>query len=77
MLKTILAVVAASKFDPTPPNIIAEVFNTTRRGVVVGLDPEHITMGETESMIAKIIMQSSRTTGLGVVYDHIIGFSGS
>ena len=77
VLKTILAVVAASKFDPTPPNIIAEIFDTTRRGVMVGLDPEHITMVETESMIAKIIVQSSRTTGLGVVYDHIIGFSGS
>lgn len=77
VLKTILAVVAASKFDPTPPNIIAEVFDNTRRGVMVGLDPEHITMVETESMIAKIIVQSSRTTGLGVVYDHLIGFSGS
>lgn len=77
VLKTILAVVAASKFDPTPPNIIAEVFDTTRRGVMVGLDPEHITMVETEAMIAKIIVQSSRTTGLGVVYDHLIGFSGS
>lgn len=77
VLKTILAVVAASRFDPTPPNIIAEVFDTTRRGVMLSLDPEHITMVETESMIAKIIVQSSRTTGLGVVYDHIIGFSGS
>ncbi|HPS58735.1 MAG TPA: hypothetical protein PK514_11580 [Spirochaetota bacterium] len=77
VLKTILAVVAASKFDPTPPNIIAEVFDTTRREVMVGLDPEHITMVETESMIAKIIVQSSRTTGLGVVYDNLIGFSGS
>jgi len=44
---------------------------------MLSLDPEHITMVETESMIAKIIVQSSRTTGLGVVYDHIIGFSGS
>ncbi len=77
VLKTILAVVAASKFDPTPPNIIAEVFDTTRRSVMVGLDPEHITMVETESMIAKIIVQSSRTTGLGVVYDQLIGFAGS
>jgi len=77
VLKTILAVVAASKFDPTPPNIIAEVFDTTRRDVMVDLDPEHITMVETEAMIAKIIVQSSRTTGLGVVYDHLIGFSGS
>lgn len=77
VLKTILAVVAASKFDPTPPDIIAEVFDTTRREVMVGLDPEHITMVETESMIAKIIVQSSRTTGLGVVYDSLIGFEGS
>ncbi len=77
VLKTILAVVAASKFDPTPPHIIAEVFDTTRREVMVGLDPEHITMVETESMIAKIIVQSSRTTGLGVVYDSLIGFQGS
>ena len=65
VLKTILAVVAASRFDPTPPNIIAEVFDTTRRGVMLSLDPEHITMVETESMIAKIIVQSSRTRVLG------------
>lgn len=77
VLKTILAVVAASKHDPTPPDIIAEVFDTTRRGVMVGLDPDHITMVETEAMIAKIIVQSSRTTGLGVVYDSLIGFEGS
>ncbi len=77
VLKSVLAVVAASKDDPTKANIIAEMHDSSKREVVVNLDPENITMVETGTMIAKIIVQTSRTPGLGFVYNAIIGFAGS
>ena len=77
VLKAVLAVVAESKDDDTKANIIAEMYDNTKRDVVVSLDPESITMVETGRMIAKIIVQTSRTPGLGFVYNDIIGFAGS
>jgi len=77
VLKAILAVVAASKDDSTKANIIAEMYDPMKRDVITALDPEHITMVETGTMIAKIIVQTSRTPGLGFVYNDLIGFEGS
>ncbi len=77
VLKSVLAVIAASRNDPTKTNIIAEMYDTTKRDVVKNLDPKHITMVETGKMVAKIIVQTSRTPGLGFVYNDIIGYAGS
>jgi K+/H+ antiporter YhaU regulatory subunit KhtT len=77
VLKSVLAVIAASKEDPTRANIIAEMYDTTKRDVIVNLDPEQITMVETGRIVAKIIVQTSRTPGLGFVYNDIIGYAGS
>ncbi len=77
VLKAVLGVVAASMNDPTRANIIAEVFDKNKRSVITNLDPEKITLVDTEKIIARIIVQTSRTTGLAFVYDSIIGFSGS
>ncbi|MCP4134579.1 MAG: hypothetical protein GY754_26635 [bacterium] len=77
VLKSILAVVAASREDPSRANIIAEIYDKTKRHVMTNLDPEFITMVDTETIIAQIIVQTSRTTGLAFVYNDIIGFEGS
>lgn len=77
VMKTILAVVAASKDDDEKADIIAEVYDPVKRRVIRDLAPEEITMVETGRMIAKIIVQTSRTSGLGFVYDQLVGFQGS
>ena len=75
-LKTLLAVVAASKEDETRTNIITEVFDKNNRDLMISLAPDNITMVNTEEIIAKMIVQTSRSSGLGVVYSNLIGFDG-
>ncbi len=75
-LKTLLAVVAASRDDDTKANIVTEVFNKDNRELMVGLAPDNITMVDTEDMVAKIIVQTSRSSGLAAVYGNLIGFDG-
>ncbi|MCB1308581.1 MAG: hypothetical protein KDK30_10390 [Leptospiraceae bacterium] len=76
-LKAILAVVASSREDKTKANIIAEIYDYTKREVMVNLAPDNITMVNTRDIVARIIVQTSRTTGLAVVYSTLIGFDGS
>ncbi len=77
VLKTILGVVAASTDDKTKANIVAQIFDKTKRDVMINLSPDKITMVDAEDIVAKMIVQTSRSTGLSVVYSDIIGFHGS
>ncbi|MCB1172408.1 MAG: hypothetical protein KDK39_02530 [Leptospiraceae bacterium] len=76
-LKAILAVVASSKDDASKANIIAEVHDLTKREVMTNLAPDNITMVNTRDIVARIIVQTSRSSGLAVVYATLIGFDGS
>lgn len=75
-IKTLLAVVAASRDDATKASIATEVFDRKNRDLMISLAPENITIIETEDMLAKIIVQTSRSTGLAAVYGSLIGFEG-
>ena len=77
VIKSILAVLAASADHGNIPDIIAEIYDPTKRDVMKTLDPEHITIIESGRMIAKMIVQTSRTSGLASVYTELIGFDGS
>jgi len=77
VLKTLLACIASTTDDPVKPHIVAEIFDPVKKEVMQALDPDNITMVETGRMIAKIIVQTSRTSGLAYVYNSLVGFSGS
>lgn len=77
VMKAVLAVVAASREDETHAQIVAEIFDQTKRKVMINLAPNNITMVNTRDIVARIIVQTSRTSGLANVYSDIIGFHGS
>ena len=75
-LKSVLAVVAASREDATKAAIVTELFDYSNRKLIQSLAPTNITVIDTEDILAKIIVQTSRSTGLAAVYGGLIGFEG-
>jgi len=75
VMKTVLAVMAMR-----PPgkelNVVAEIFDPNNREILVGIAPEEITIVDTRELLAKIIVQTSRSTGLSIVYNEILSFDG-
>lgn len=58
-------------------NVVAEVFKQRNRQVVQDIDPEMISVLNAEEILAKIMVQTSRTSGLAVVYSELLSFQGS
>jgi hypothetical protein len=56
--------------------IVAEVFTDRNRQVVKDIAPGKVSAIDVEQILAKIMVQTSRTSGLAVVYSEILGFSG-
>ncbi len=75
VIKTILAVVA-SKPPGKELNIVAEVFDERNRKIVEEISPGEVTTVDTDDILAKILVQTSRSVGLAVVYGEILSFDG-
>lgn len=75
-LKSTLAVVAACQSKEELPSIVTQVYNESNREIIRSLAPDDITIVDPEDMIAKIIVQTSRSSGLAAVYSSLIGFDG-
>ena len=73
--KTLLAVVA-TRDDDTDVNIVAEVFHQRNRDIVRGIAPGSIATLDANEILAKILVQTSRSVGLSVVYSEILSFDG-
>jgi ion channel POLLUX/CASTOR len=73
-IKTILAVVASLPDGAAVP-IIAEIFHDRNREVVRDISPNVITV-DADEILAKIMVQTSRSIGLSVVYGEILSFDG-
>ena len=58
-------------------NIVAEIFGARNRRVVEGITPGRVVVVNTEEILAKIMVQTSRTSGLSVVYAELLSFIGS
>lgn len=76
VIKTVLAVIA-SRPEGKTFNIVAEVFSAAHRMVVEEISPDEITTVDTLDVLAKILVQTSRSSGLALVYNEIFGFEGS
>jgi hypothetical protein len=56
--------------------IVAEVFTDRNRQVVKDIAPGKVSAIDVEEILAKIMVQTSRTSGLAIVYSELLGFSG-
>ena len=75
VIKTVLALVA-SRPEDTRLNIVAEIFADRNRQIVEDISPEEVTTVDTGEILAKILVQTSRSVGLSVVYNEILSFDG-
>jgi len=75
VIKTILAVLGCQKEDPEI-NIVAELFFETNRQLLETIEYENISSIDSWDILGKILVQTSRTCGLAVVYNEILSFDG-
>lgn len=73
VIKTVLALRAVDDADFP---IVAEVFNPRNRSVVENIAPGRVTVIDTQSILAKVMVQTSRTSGLSTVYAELLSFQG-
>lgn len=74
VLKTIMAVIACVGEKNIPP-IVAELHLPGMQKLAVTLS-QNISIIDEHSMLAKLMVQTSRTPGLAQVYDNLVGFEG-
>jgi len=75
-LKSTLAVIAAGDEESEIPQIVVQVYNESNSHIIQNLAPQKIIVVNPEDMVAKIAVQTSRSTGLSAVYASLIGFEG-
>lgn len=75
VLKTILAVVACTGEENLPP-IVAELHLAPKQQLALNIVPGKISIIDNRSILAKLMVQTSRISGLAKVYDNLVGFDG-
>ena len=76
VIKTLLGVTSALP-DDGDVAIVAEVFSPSRRDAALTIDQDRIVVVDADEILAKILVQTSRSEGLSVVYEEILSFDGS
>ena len=74
VIKSVLALDSVSKGADFP--IVTEVFNVRNRSVVEDISPERVYIVDAQEVLAKVMVQTSRTSGLSVVYSELLSFDG-
>ncbi len=75
VIKTILGVMA-SKAPEQELNVVAEIFDQLNRDIASSISPGEVTTVHGLDVLAKILVQTSRSIGLSVVYNEIMSFDG-
>ena len=75
IIQTILAVTSAQN-EERDLTIVAEIFNSTYREIVQSTFNEQVVTIDSSDILAKILVQTSRSVGLSVVYNEILSFDG-
>ena len=57
-------------------SVVVEIFNPTHREIVRSSFPDHVVTINTSDILAKLLVQTSRSIGLSVVYNEILSFDG-
>ena len=76
VIKSLLGVVA-SRPESTRLNIVAELLNPHLRPMAEEISPGEITTLDGSDILAKMMVQTSRSVGLSVVYNEILSFEGA
>jgi len=74
--KTTLAIASLLPADSDAP-IVAEVFGERERDLTTSIDPGRVVCIDTDEVLAKIIVQTSRSSGLAIVYEEMLSFDGA
>lgn len=75
VIKTILALIG-SQGGENKINIVAELFQDENRELLGTFESDRIVSVKSWTILAKILVQTSRTSGLAVVYNEILSFDG-
>jgi len=75
VIKAVLAIVAFCN-RKEKHSIVVEVFDPELRKVVKNISPSEITVINSNELLGKVIVQTSRSNGLSVVYTEIFSFAG-
>jgi hypothetical protein len=74
-IQTVLATMG-SDIEGDDFNVVVEIFNPTHREIVRSSFPDHVITVNTSDILAKLLVQTSRSVGLSVVYNEILSFDG-
>jgi hypothetical protein len=72
VIQSILAVSGKVKEQ----TIVAEIFNTTYKEIVESTLSQNVIIVNTNEILAKLLVQTSRSVGLSVVYNELLSFDG-
>lgn len=75
VLKTILAVNACTGEEALPP-LVAELHLPAKQALARQIVPGKVFIMDDQSILAKLMVQTSRISGLAKVYDRLVGFEG-
>ena len=74
-IQTVLATMGRA-VDKDEFSVVVEIFNPTHREIVRSSFPEHVVTVNTSDVLAKLLVQTSRSEGLSVVYNEVLSFDG-
>ncbi len=74
-IQTVLATMG-NEVNDSEFSVIVEIYNPTHRDIVRSSFPEHVVTVDTRDVLAKLLVQTSRSVGLSVVYNEILSFDG-
>ena len=74
-IQTVLATMG-NEIDSDEFSVVVEIFNPTHREIVQSSFPDHVITVNTSDILAKLLVQTSRSVGLSVVYNEILSFDG-
>lgn len=74
VVKTVLAL--ASQIGGGTSSVVAEVYDPRNRALLDEIMPGRVVVTDVEEILAKIMVQTSRTSGLAVVYSELLSFDG-
>lgn len=74
-IKTVLGIMASREQDQEL-NVVVELFHERSREIATDISPGEVTAIDGQDILAKILVQTSRSVGLSVVYGEALSFDG-
>jgi hypothetical protein len=74
-IQTVLATMG-NEIENDDFSVVVEIFNPTHREIVRSSFSDHVITVNTSDILAKLLVQTSRSVGLSLVYNEILSFDG-